>query len=114
MAVKIRLQRHGTKHAPTYRLVVADARSPRDGRFVEILGTFNPRANRYEDELRLKLDAVPGLTGMLHFKPEKVGTYEIVCAELCGLGHYKMRSYLDVMELADYEKWLAEQASYLE
>jgi cytochrome c oxidase subunit 2 len=70
--------------------------------------------NFFVPELRLKLDTVPGLDGKLHFKPEKVGTYEIVCAELCGLGHYKMRSYLDVMELADYEKWLAEQASYLE
>jgi cytochrome c oxidase subunit 2 len=70
--------------------------------------------NFFVPELRLKLDTVPGLVGKLHFKPEKVGTYEIVCSELCGLGHYKMRSYLDVMELADYEKWLAEQASYLE
>ena len=70
--------------------------------------------NFFVPELRLKLDTVPGLVGKLHFKPEKVGTYEIVCSELCGLGHYKMRSYLDVMELADYEKWLAEEASYLE
>ena len=42
MAVKIRLKRMGAKKAPFYRVVVADSRSPRDGRFIEILGTYNP------------------------------------------------------------------------
>ncbi|MCB0662984.1 MAG: 30S ribosomal protein S16 [Saprospiraceae bacterium] len=42
MSVKIRLQRHGRKKAPFYHIVVADARSPRDGRFIEKLGTYNP------------------------------------------------------------------------
>ena len=42
MAVRIRLSRHGKKKAPFYRLVVADSHSPRDGRFIEILGTYNP------------------------------------------------------------------------
>ncbi|QSO49535.1 30S ribosomal protein S16 [Alicyclobacillus mengziensis] len=42
MAVKIRLKRMGAKKAPFYRLVVAESRSPRDGRFVEELGTYNP------------------------------------------------------------------------
>ncbi len=41
--VKIRLMRTGMKKAPTYRVVVADARSPRDGRFIEIIGWYNPR-----------------------------------------------------------------------
>ena len=43
MAVKIRLMRMGKKKQPTYRVVVADARSPRDGRFVEIIGKYGPR-----------------------------------------------------------------------
>ena len=43
MAVKIRLMRVGKKKQPTYRVVVADARSPRDGRFIEILGQYEPR-----------------------------------------------------------------------
>ena len=43
MAVKIRLMRGGKKKQPTYRVVVADERSPRDGRFVEIIGFYNPR-----------------------------------------------------------------------
>ncbi|HEY7355386.1 MAG TPA: 30S ribosomal protein S16 [Ktedonobacterales bacterium] len=41
--VKIRLMRAGMKKAPTYRVVVADSRSPRDGRFIEIIGWYNPR-----------------------------------------------------------------------
>ncbi len=42
MAVKIRLARHGAKKAPFYRIVVADARSPRDGAFIDRVGTYNP------------------------------------------------------------------------
>ena len=42
MAVKLRLQRHGSKKRPFYRLVAADSRSPRDGRYLEIIGTYNP------------------------------------------------------------------------
>jgi cytochrome c oxidase subunit 2 len=70
--------------------------------------------NFFVPELRLKLDTMPGLQSRLRFKPEKTGTYEIACSELCGLGHYKMRSFLDVKEAADYETWLQEQASFLE
>ena len=43
MAVKIRLRRVGTKNVPVYRIVVADGRSPRDGRFIENIGTYDPR-----------------------------------------------------------------------
>ena len=42
MAVKIRLSRQGRKKSPFYRLVVADSRSPRDGKFIELIGTYNP------------------------------------------------------------------------
>ena len=44
MAVKLRLMRMGKTKQPTYRVVAADSRSPRDGRFIEILGTYEPRA----------------------------------------------------------------------
>ncbi len=53
MAVKIRLTRMGDKKSPFYRVVVADSRSPRDGRFIEILGTYNPLTEPAE----IKLDA---------------------------------------------------------
>jgi len=58
MALKIRLQRHGTSHRPFYRMVVAEASARRDGRFVELLGTYEPQASRPENELNLKLDRI--------------------------------------------------------
>ncbi|MBR3762798.1 MAG: 30S ribosomal protein S16 [Lachnospiraceae bacterium] len=45
MAVKIRLRRMGQKKAPFYRIIVADSRSPRDGRFIEEIGTYDPNQN---------------------------------------------------------------------
>ena len=53
MAVKIRLAKHGAKKAPFYRIVVADSRSPRDGRFIDRIGTYNPRTQPSE----IKVDA---------------------------------------------------------
>jgi small subunit ribosomal protein S16 len=58
MAVKIRLARFGAKKQPHFRLVVADARSPRDGRFVDTIGHYNPKSNPPEyklDEERARL-----------------------------------------------------------
>ena len=52
--VKIRLRRIGTKNVPAYRIVVTDARSPRDGRFIENLGTYDPR--KTSDNFRVDLD----------------------------------------------------------
>jgi cytochrome c oxidase subunit 2 len=54
-------------------------------------------------ELRVKQDAVPGMEIPFKFTATQVGRYEIVCAELCGLGHHKMRSYLEVLEPGDFE-----------
>jgi len=53
MSVKIRLKRVGAKNAPVYRIVVADARSPRDGRFIEELGSYHPlkKGNNYTLDL---------------------------------------------------------------
>ncbi|MFP4194223.1 MAG: 30S ribosomal protein S16 [Desulfobacterales bacterium] len=48
MAVKIRLARHGGKKKPFYRIVVADGRYPRDGRFIETVGTYNPMVEPHE------------------------------------------------------------------
>ena len=53
MAVKIRLTRLGDKKAPFYRVVVADSKSPRDGKFIEVIGTYNPLKNPAE----IKVDA---------------------------------------------------------
>ncbi|MBR1416835.1 MAG: 30S ribosomal protein S16 [Bacilli bacterium] len=48
MAVKLRLKRMGAKQKPFYRIVAADSRSPRDGRFIEVVGTYNPIKNPAE------------------------------------------------------------------
>jgi small subunit ribosomal protein S16 len=56
MAVKIRLQRGGARHAPHYRLVVADSRARRDGRFVEIIGTYDPANKVASRQVNIKLD----------------------------------------------------------
>ena len=48
MAVKIRLRRMGQKKAPFYRIIVSDSRSPRDGRFIDLIGTYNPLTNPAE------------------------------------------------------------------
>jgi small subunit ribosomal protein S16 len=53
MAVHIRLSRHGTKKAPFYRIVVADHRDPRDGRFIENIGVFDPVGKFEIDHARL-------------------------------------------------------------
>tara|TARA_B100001248_G_scaffold241598_1_gene208400 strand:- start:73232 stop:73531 length:300 start_codon:yes stop_codon:yes gene_type:complete len=58
MALKIRLQRHGAKHAPVYRIVVAEGSSPRDGRFVELLGHYNPEAKGNDPKMKLNLERV--------------------------------------------------------
>ena len=52
MAVKIRLARHGAKKRPFYRIVVADSESPRDGRFLESVGTYNPLQDPAEITLK--------------------------------------------------------------
>ena len=51
MAVKIRLARHGSTKAPFYRIVVADSRSPRDGKFIDRVGTYNPRTQPSQVEV---------------------------------------------------------------
>ena len=60
MAVKMRLTRTGAKKAPTYRVIVADSRSPRDGRFIDELGHFNPRTDE------VKIDADKAKTWLAH------------------------------------------------
>ena len=56
MAVKIRLKRMGAKKAPYYRIVVADSRSPRDGRFIEEIGTYDPMAE--DNKVKVEMDRV--------------------------------------------------------
>ena len=60
-------------------------------------------------ELRVQQDFVPGLDVSLHFTATKVGKYEIVCTQLCGLGHYNMKAYLYVLSQPDFEEWVKKE-----
>ena len=62
-------------------------------------------------ELRVQQDFVPGLDVAIHFTATKIGRYEIVCTQLCGLGHYNMKAYLSVMSQQDYDDWLKKEAA---
>ena len=65
MALKIRLARHGTKKRPFYRIVVADSRAPRDGRFIENVGTFNPLLPKDSDQrVQMKEDRIQHWLGV--------------------------------------------------
>jgi cytochrome c oxidase subunit II len=61
--------------------------------------------------MRFKQDAVPGLAIHMHFTPISTGDYEIVCAELCGLGHYKMHGMLKVVSQQEFDAWLTARES---
>ena len=81
MVVRIRLARHGRKKRPFYRLVVADSRTPRDGKFIEMIGTYNPLTDPAEvkvDEERaiywLKVGAQPSDTARSLLR--KVGVWD--------------------------------------
>ena len=62
-------------------------------------------------EFRVKQDLVPGMKTRIWFEANRVGHWELACAELCGLGHYRMKGFVTVDTAEDYQKWLAEQAS---
>lgn len=69
--------------------------------------------NFFVRELRLQQDAVPGMVIPVHFTADRAGDYEIVCTQLCGLGHYKMHSVLHVVSQPDYEAFLKREAATL-
>jgi cytochrome c oxidase subunit 2 len=85
----------GTMYLPVGREV--DLRE----RAVDVIHSF------FVPAMRFKQDAVPGLEIRMHFTPTEIGDYEIACAELCGLGHYKMHGMLHVVSQEDFDKWLA-------
>ncbi|PWC52417.1 cytochrome c oxidase subunit II [Azospirillum sp. TSO22-1] len=69
-------------------------------RSIDVLHDF------FVPQIRAKMDLVPGMVTYFWFTPEKVGTYEILCAELCGAGHSAMRGTVTVVEEAEYQPWL--------
>ena len=85
----------GTMYLPVNRQVDLTLRA------VDVIHSF------FVPSFRFKQDAVPGLAIHMHFTPTEVGDYEIACAELCGLGHYKMHGMVHVVGQEDFDKWLA-------
>ena len=69
-------------------------------RAVDVIHSF------FVPAMRFKQDAVPGLEIHMHFTPTAIGDYELACAELCGLGHYKMHGMVKVVSQEDFDSWL--------
>jgi len=64
-------------------------------------------------EMRVKQDAIPGMTIPVWFIPNRTGEYEIACSQLCGLGHFRMRGFITIQSAADYKKWYDAQEQEL-
>jgi cytochrome c oxidase subunit 2 len=77
-------------------------------RAIDVLHDF------YVPEFRAKMDMVPGTITYVWLTPTRTGTFDILCFELCGTGHYLMRSTVVVDEPEDYQIWLAEQSTFTE
>jgi cytochrome c oxidase subunit 2 len=64
-------------------------------------------------EMRVKQDAIPGMTMPVWFIPTRRGDYEIACSQLCGLGHFRMRGFVTIQSEAEFRKWLDDQEKEL-
>ena len=64
-------------------------------------------------EMRVKQDAIPGMEIPVWFVPNKIGQYEIACSQLCGIGHFRMRGFVNIQTDADFRNFLAEEAKLL-
>jgi cytochrome c oxidase subunit 2 len=89
----------GTLHVPKDRPVIIELSSK------DVIHNFALPS------MRIAQDATPGQLVPMWFKPVKTGEFEVVCGQLCGLGHYSMKATLVVDEPAAYQDWLKEQAS---
>ena len=77
-------------------------------RSVDVLHDF------YVPQFRAKMDMVPGAITYIWFTPTRTGTFDILCFELCGVGHYDMRGTVVVDDEADFNEWLQEQSTFAE
>ena len=77
-----------------------------------LLRSIDVLHNFYVPQFRSKMDAIPGIISYYWFEPNKVGEYEVLCAEYCGVGHYAMRAKVVVDTEENYENWLSEQETF--
>ncbi len=87
----------GQLHLPVGKPVLLELRSK------DVLHSF------YVPQFRIKMDTVPGLVTRLWVTPTETGTFEVLCAELCGIGHFNMQGHLIVESETEFQKWLTEQ-----
>jgi len=85
-------------HMPVHKTVLVHLRSK------DVIHSF------FLPQFRIKQDAVPGINGRLWLQAVKEANVEIVCAELCGLGHYRMRGFLTIETPGAFNAWVASQA----
>ena len=91
----------GELHVPVNRPVIIELSSK------DVIHNFDL------PHMRIAGDAIPGSLIPMWFKPLKTGTYEVVCGQLCGLGHFRMRGFVTIQSAADYQKWFDDQEKEL-
>jgi len=92
-------------------IVVPDLTVPVNRPIELLLRSQDVVHNFFVRELRLQQDSVPGMMIPVNFTSNRTGRFEIVCTQLCGLGHSKMHSFLDVVSESEYEAFLKQQAA---
>ncbi len=85
---------------------------PKDRPVVIRLHTQDVIHSFFVPHFRVKQDLIPGFPTRVKFTPTRTGDYELACSELCGLGHYRMRGTVHVLEPDEFEAWLAKQATF--
>ncbi|MDR5683985.1 MAG: cytochrome c oxidase subunit II [Armatimonadota bacterium] len=75
-----------------------------------LLRTRDVQHSFFVPAFRMKKDLVPGATTEIVFTPTQTGTFDLACAELCGVGHYTMRGQVRVVTQEEFDRWMAEQA----
>ena len=89
-----------------------DLHIPLDRPVKVLLRSIDTLHDFYVPQFRAKMDMVPGMVTYFWFTPTRTGTFESICAELCGTGHYTMRAVVVVDEASAYQTWLQEQSTF--
>ncbi len=101
------------RHGDDDIVIVGDALHLPIGKPVKLsLRSIDVLHDFFVPQFRAKMDSVPGMVTYFWFTPTKAGTYEAMCAELCGTGHYTMRGSVVVEEEAAYQEWLKKQPTF--
>jgi cytochrome c oxidase subunit 2 len=93
-------------------VVAADLHLPIDKPVKVLLRSIDVVHDFYVPEFRAKMDMVPGTVTYFWFTPTRTGTFEVLCAELCGIGHAFMRGAVEVDNQQDYQAWLQQQSTF--